>query len=58
VDSVHRAVDRGATGPPWSGDHCRAWELTGAQPLATLVPESSDQGAGEGKEGLASSMVG
>jgi hypothetical protein len=34
VDSVHRAVDCGATGPPWTGGHCRVRELTGARPPA------------------------
>jgi hypothetical protein len=58
VDSVHSPVDRGAIGPPWSGDRCRLWELTGAQPPAAPMHESSGQGAGEGKEGLASSTVG
>jgi hypothetical protein len=51
VDSVH-----GATGPPWNGSHCCT--LTGVWPLAASVPESSDQGAREGKEGPASSTVG
>jgi hypothetical protein len=52
MDSVH-----GATGPPWTSSHCRAWELTVARPLATPVPKSSGQGAGEGKEGPASSTT-
>jgi hypothetical protein len=36
------------------------WPLprVGAQPLAASVPKSSDQGAGEGKDGQASSMTG
>jgi hypothetical protein len=55
MDLVHGAVDCGATSPPWTGGHCRAWELTGAQPLAALVPKSSGQGAEEGKEGSVSS---
>jgi hypothetical protein len=50
MDSVHRAVDCGATGPPWTGGHCRVRELTGARPPAAPVPESSGQAAGEGKE--------
>jgi hypothetical protein len=33
-------------------------ELTGARPLTALVPESSGQGVGQGKEGLVSSTVG
>jgi hypothetical protein len=45
-------------GPPWTGDHCRSRELTGAQPPAALVPESSDRGAGERKGGPVNSMVG
>jgi hypothetical protein len=38
------------TDPPWTGGHCRARELTGARSPAAPVPESSDHGAGEGKE--------
>jgi hypothetical protein len=53
-----RAVDDGATGPPFIGGHCCTWELTGARPLATSVPKSSSQGAGEGKEGPTSSTAG
>jgi hypothetical protein len=53
-----RGVDRGATGPPWSGSHCHAWELTGARPPAAPMPESSDQAVGEGKEGPMSSTAG
>jgi hypothetical protein len=58
VDSVHGAVDCRATGPPWTDDHCHVQELTGARPPVSPVPKSSDQGAGEGKEGPASSTVG
>jgi hypothetical protein len=58
VDSVHGAVDRGATSPPWAGGHCHARELTRAPPPAGPVPESSGQGVGEEKEGPTSSMVG
>jgi hypothetical protein len=58
VDSVHEAVDRGATGPLWSGGHCHMRELTGARPPAAPMPESSGQGAGEGKEGPTSSTTG
>jgi hypothetical protein len=58
VDSVHGAVDRGATGPPWTGGHCRAWELTGARPPTAPVPESSGQGARELKEGPVRSTAG
>jgi hypothetical protein len=58
VDSVHGAVDHGATSPPWTDGHCRARELTGAQPLAGPWPKSSGQWAGEGKEGPASSTTG
>jgi hypothetical protein len=58
VDSVHGAVDRGATGPPWTGGHCRAWELTGARPPTAPVPESSGQGAWELKEGPVRSTAG
>jgi hypothetical protein len=58
VDSVHGAVDHGETGPPWTGGHCPAWELTRAWPPAAPVPESSGQGVGEGKEGPVSSMAG
>jgi hypothetical protein len=58
MDSVHGAVDRGATGPPWTGGHCHTRELTGARPLATPMSESSGQGSREGKEGPASSTVG
>jgi hypothetical protein len=58
VDSIHGAVDRGAPGPPWTGGHCRAWELTGAQPQTAPVPDSAGQGAEEGKEGPACSTVG
>jgi hypothetical protein len=43
---------------PWTGGHCRARELTRARPPAAPVPESSDRGAGEGKDGQASSMTG
>jgi hypothetical protein len=28
--------------PPWTGGHCRAWELAGARPPAAPVSESSD----------------
>jgi hypothetical protein len=49
MDSVHGAVGHGATSPPWTGGHCHVWELTGARPPAAPVPESSGQGAGEGK---------
>jgi hypothetical protein len=45
-------------GPPWTGGHCRSWELAGARPLAAPVPESSDRGASEGKGGPANSMAG
>jgi hypothetical protein len=45
-------------GPPWTDDHCRARELTGARPSAAPVPKSSDQGVGEGKDGQASSTTG
>jgi hypothetical protein len=45
-------------GPPWTGGHCHAQELTGARPPAAPVPESSDRGAGERKGGLANSMAG
>jgi hypothetical protein len=38
MDSVHGAVDRGAIGPPWTGGHCRARELTGARHPAAPVP--------------------
>jgi hypothetical protein len=38
--------------------HCHARELTGARPPAAPVPESSNQGAGEGKDRQASSMTG
>jgi hypothetical protein len=55
VDQVHGSR---RPGPPWTGGHCRTRELTGAQPLAAPVPESSDQGVGEGKDGQASSMTG
>jgi hypothetical protein len=58
VDSIHGAVDHGATGPSWTGNHCHPRELTEARPSAALVPESSGQGAGHGKEGPASSTVG
>jgi hypothetical protein len=58
VDSVHGAVAYGATGPPWTGGYCHARELTGARPPTAPVPESSGQGAGEGKEGPTSSMAG
>jgi hypothetical protein len=58
VNSVHGAVDRGVTGPPWTGGHCCTRELTGARPPAAPVPESSGQGAGEGKEGPATSTTG
>jgi hypothetical protein len=58
MDSVHGAVGHGATSPPWTGGHCHVWELTGARPPAAPVPESSGQGAGEGKEGLESSTAG
>jgi hypothetical protein len=58
VDSVHRVVDHGVTSPPWTGGHCRMWELTGPRPPAAPVPESFSQGAGEGKEGPASSTAG
>jgi hypothetical protein len=58
MDSDHGAVDRGVTGPPWTGGHCRAWELTGARPPVAPMPESSGQGAGKGKEGPASSTAG
>jgi hypothetical protein len=58
VDSVHGAVDHGVTGPPWTDGHCHTWELTGAQPPAAPMPESSGQGAGKGKEGLTSSTAG
>jgi hypothetical protein len=58
VDSVYEVVDHGATGPPWSGSHCHAWELTGARPPAAPMPESSDQAVGEGKEGPMSSTAG
>jgi hypothetical protein len=40
-----------------TGGHCRARELSGARPPAALVPKSYDQGAGEGKDGHASSMT-
>jgi hypothetical protein len=58
VGSVHGAVDHGATGPPWSGSHYHTWELTEARPMAAPVPESSGQGAGEGKEWSMRSMAG
>jgi hypothetical protein len=58
VDSVHGAVDRGVTGPPWYSGHCRMQELTRARPSATPVPVNSDQGAGEGKEWPVSSTAG
>jgi hypothetical protein len=45
-------------GPPWTGGHCRSWELAGARPPAAPVPESSDQGAGEREGGPANSMAG
>jgi hypothetical protein len=45
-------------GPPWTGGHCRSWELAGARPPAAPVPESSDRGAGERKGRLANSMEG
>jgi hypothetical protein len=45
-------------GPPWTGGHCRSRELTGAQPPAVPVPESSDRGAGEREGRPANSMVG
>jgi hypothetical protein len=57
VDSVHGAVDRGATAPLDDG-HCRTWELTGAQPPVAPVRVSSGQGAGVGKEGPVSSTAG
>jgi hypothetical protein len=44
--------------PPWTGDHCRSRELTGARPPAAPVPESSDRGAGERKGGPVNSMAG
>jgi hypothetical protein len=43
---------------PWTGDHCRSREFTGARPPAAPVPESSDLGAGERKGGPANPMVG
>jgi hypothetical protein len=58
VDSIHGAVHRGATGPPWTGGHCRMRELIRARPPTAPVPESSGQGAGEGKEGPVSSTAG
>jgi hypothetical protein len=58
MDSDHGALDRGATGPPWSSGDCHARELTGAHPPAAPVPESSSQGAAEGKEGPVSSTAG
>jgi hypothetical protein len=45
-------------GPPWTGGHCRARELAGAQPPAAPVPESSDREEGERKGGPANSMAG
>jgi hypothetical protein len=51
-------VDHRDSGPPWNGSHCRSRELAGARPLAALVLESSDRGAGEGEGGPANSMVG
>jgi hypothetical protein len=58
MDSVHGAVDHGATGPLWTGGNCRTRDLTGAHPSAAPVPESFDQGVGEGKEGPVSSTAG
>jgi hypothetical protein len=43
--------------PLWTGGHCRSRELTGAQPPAAPVPESSDRGAGERMGGPANSMA-
>jgi hypothetical protein len=45
-------------GPPWTGGHCHTWELIGARPPAAPALESSDQGAGEGKDAQASSTTG
>jgi hypothetical protein len=45
-------------GPPWTGGHCHARELTEARPPVAPVPESSDQRAGEGKDRQASSTMG
>jgi hypothetical protein len=53
-----RAVEHRDSGPPWTGGHGRSWELTGAQPPAAPVPESSDRGAGEREGGPANSMAG
>jgi hypothetical protein len=51
-------VDHRDSGPPWTGDHCRSRELTGARPPAVPVPESSDRRAGEGEDGTTNSMAG
>jgi hypothetical protein len=51
-------VDHRDSGPPWTGSHCRSRELARTRPPATLVPESSDRGAGEREGGPANSMVG
>jgi hypothetical protein len=45
-------------GPLWTSGYCRTRELTEARPSAAPVPESSDQGVGEGKDGQASSTTG
>jgi hypothetical protein len=45
--TVHGSVEHAGPGPPWTGGHCRAQDLTGAWPSAAPVPESSDQVVGE-----------
>jgi hypothetical protein len=45
IDSVHGVVDHGVTGPPWTGGHCHAWELTKVGPPAAPVPESLTAGS-------------
>jgi hypothetical protein len=59
VDRVHVSVDRpGALGPPWTdagADNEHGSTLTGAQPLAALVRQSSLAGAQNGEGGTGSS---
>jgi hypothetical protein len=53
MDRVHVSVDRlGALGPPWTD----AGALTGAQPPAAPVRQSSPAGAQNGEGGTESSI--
>jgi hypothetical protein len=49
VDSAHKGYGLRRPGPPWTGGHCRVFELIRAQPPAAPVAGVAERGVEVGK---------